>query len=218
MLKLLPLFFALSLVGCQRQSPADAVPAKQPAQVKSTVLVGGGCDGCELMFVGIPENIKAVDTSAAWREEGQKLLVKGTVFKKDGTTPAPGVILYYWHTDNEGYYSPRPGMDKRAERHGHIRGWLKTGADGKYALYTIRPAPYPNEDMPAHMHPSIKEPGLNEYYIDEFVFDDDPLLTPAKRKALENRGGSGIMKVTIANGMQVAERDIILGRNIPDYP
>ena len=42
-----------------------------------------------------------------------------------------------------------------------------------------------------HIHISIREPEIkNEYYIDELVFDDDPLLTTAKRAALENRGGT----------------------------
>ena len=41
----------------------------------------------------------------------------------------------------------------------------------------------------------------NEYYIDEFVFDDDVLLTGAKRKALENRGGSGVHFVSLPRGL-----------------
>jgi len=182
-------------------------------------LVGGGCDGCELMFVGMPANIKSVDTSVGWIEKGQKLLVTGTAFTIDGKTPAPNVVIYYWQTDNNGYYSPKNGMDVKAKRHGHIRGWVKTDENGKYAIYTIRPAPYPNENIPAHIHISIKEPNIkNEYYIDEFVFDDDKLLTGEKRKALENRGGSGVLRILISGYLQVAEHDIILGVNIPNYP
>ncbi len=110
-------------------------------------------------------------------------------------------------------------MDEKAKRHGHIRGWVKTDENGKYLIYTIRPAPYPNEIIPAHIHTSIKEPSIdNEYYIDEFVFDDDKLLTSAKRKALENRGGSGIFRVLISGDLQIAEHNIILGLNIPNYP
>ena len=182
-------------------------------------IVGDGCDGCEIMFVGMPANIKPVDTSVGWSEKGQKLLVTGIVFKTDGKTPAPNVIIYYWQTDNKGYYSPKAGMDEKAKRHGHIRGWVKTDENGKYSIYTIRPAPYPNENIPAHIHTSIKEPDIdNEYYIDEFVFDDDKLLTGTKRKVLENRGGSGILRILISNDLQIAEHNIILGLNIPNYP
>ncbi|MCE7063844.1 hypothetical protein [Dyadobacter sp. CY326] len=87
------------------------------------------------------------------------------------------------------------------------------------AIYTIKPGAYPNEFIPAHIHTSIKEPGIaNEYYIDEFVFDDDPLLTTAERKKLERRGGSGILRLQEQSGIQVAEHDIVLGLNVPNYP
>jgi len=202
---------------------ACRLPTKSNETVSQTSdtnkLVGGGCDGCELMYVGMPTNIKAVDTSAGWREEGQKLLIKGTVFEKDGKTPAPHVVIYYWQTDHNGFYSPKPGMEENAKRHGHIRGWVKTDIQGNYSIFTIRPAPYPNENIPAHIHVSIKEPNIdNEYYIDEFVFDDDKLLTSEKRNALENRGGCGILYVLTKDKIQIAEHNILLGFNIPNYP
>jgi protocatechuate 3,4-dioxygenase, beta subunit len=212
------LFAALfnMLTSCMAQSK-DKTSASNKTEPNK--IVGGGCDGCEIMFVGMPNMMDAVDTSAAWREAGQKLLLTGTVFNHDGKTSAPDVIIYYWQTDNNGFYSPKPGMDERAKRHGHIRGWVKTDSNGKYSIYTIIPGPYPNEDMPAHIHTSIKEPTIdNEYYIDEFVFDDDKLLTTEKRKALENRGGSGILKVLESGDLQIAEHNIILGLNIPNYP
>jgi protocatechuate 3,4-dioxygenase, beta subunit len=140
------------------------------------------------------------------------------VFMSDGKTPAPGVILYYWHTDNNGYYSPREGMDENAKRHGHLRGWVKTGADGRYAIYTIKPAAYPNRSDPAHIHSIVKEPAKNEYFIDDFIFDDDPLLTADRRSRLENRGGNGILRTTRPGDLLIAERDIILGLNVPGYP
>jgi len=110
-------------------------------------------------------------------------------------------------------------MDEKVKMHGHIRGWVKSDENGKYSIYTIRPTPYPTRDMPAHIHTSIKEPNIkDEYYIDGFVFADDILLTGKKIKALENRGGSGILRVLIDKNMQVAEHNIILGLNIPNYP
>ena len=118
----------------------------------------------------MPESItlNSVVTSAALQKRTE-LLIKGTVFKKDGKTPAPDVIIYYWQTDANGYYSPIDGMDEAFKRHGHIRGWVKTDNSGRYAIYTIRPAPYPNSDIPAHIHTSIKEPHVIRILIDEFV-------------------------------------------------
>lgn len=206
------------LTSCNEQTKNNNQITSNNTADKSE-LVGGGCDGCELMYVEIPTNIQSVDTSAGWIETGQKLLVTGTVFKLDGKMPASNVVIYYWQTDNNGYYSQKQGMDEKAKRHGYIRGWIKTDEKGKYALYTIKPAPYPNENIPAHIHTSIKEPNIdNEYYIDEFVFDDDKFLTSEKRKALENRGGSGILRVLISGDLQIAEHNIILGLNIPNYP
>jgi len=212
----LPAIFFMFIISCNEGTNNNSVPASNTGKKE---IIGGGCDGCELMYVGMPANITSADTSAGWTEKGQKLLVTGTVLKTDSKTPASDVIIYYWQTDNNGYYSPKEGMDEKAKKHGHIRGWVKPDQNGKYAIYTIRPAPYPNETMPAHIHLSIKEPDIdNEYYIDELVFDDDTLLTTEKRKAMEHRGGSGILKVYLNNDLQVAEHNIMLGLNIPNYP
>ena len=137
-------------------------------------------------------------------------MVTGTIYKLDGKTPAPNVILYYYHTDINGLYAGKQGLDPRVVRHGYIRGWVKSDATGKYAIYTVRPAPYPNRNFEAHIHPSIKEPTIDkEYYIDEFVFDDDKLLTGEKRKKLPNRGGSGILRVFKKGDLQIAEHNKI---------
>jgi len=182
-------------------------------------LVGGGCDGCELMFVDVPKNISSTSYSPAWNTDAQKLLITGKVFNADGTTPAVDIIIYYWQTDNNGYYADKSYLDVRVKRHGYIRGWVKSDAGGDYSIYTIKPKAYPNRDIPAHIHLSIKEPAIeDEYYIDNLVFDYDLLLTTEKRKTLKNRGGSGILRTFKNNGLLIGEHNIILGLNIPNYP
>ena len=213
------LIIYLILFSSCNSKPENTNQNKQSNLNEKKLLIGGGCDGCELMYNGMPSNIHSTDTSPGWYEKGQKLLITGTIFEIDGRTPAANIIIYYWQTDNNGYYSPIKGMDENTKRHGHIRGWVKSDENGKYSIYTIKPIPYPNENIPAHIHTSIKEPAIaNEYYIDEFVFDDDKLLTSEKRKALENRGGSGILRVLLKDNLQIAEHNIILGLNIPNYP
>jgi protocatechuate 3,4-dioxygenase beta subunit len=65
----------------------------------------------------------------------------------------------------------------------------------------------------------IKEPHLaNEYYIDDLVFDDDPLLTSRERRSMNNKGGNGILRVVHKDSLQIAEHNIILGMNIAGYP
>lgn len=210
------LFFLIILsfgysTGCNGQT-------ENSNHTKENLVVGGPFENGEFLYIGMPDNIKSIDTSAGWTQNGQKLLITGTIFKRDGKTPAPGVILYYYHTDVNGYYPNREGLDQRVVRHGYIRGWVKSDKNGKYSICTVRPASYPNSDLPAHIHPAIKEPNINEYYIDEFVFDDDKFLTGEKRKNLENRGGSGILRVLVSGDSQIAEHDIILGLNVPNYP
>jgi len=197
--------------GCNGQK-------KEARSIGKNEIAGGGCDGCDLMYVGMPTNINSVDTCVDWRGKGQKLLLRGNVYKVDGKTPAPGIIVYYYHTDTTGHYAKKDNKPENQTVHGYIRGWVKTDSRGRYAIYTLRPAPYPDNNTPAHIHVVIKEPKLNEYYIDELVFDDDKLLTGQKRKALENRGGSGILSLLHSGDLQVAEHNIILGLNIPNYP
>ncbi len=176
--------------------------------------VGGPCDRCDLMYDGMPKNM-SWQTTLGNKEPGEPMIIEGTIFRKDGKTPAPNVILYVYHTDAKGYYSNIPGQKEII--HGHLRGWMKTGADGRYKFTSIRPAPYPERNNPAHVHPLIKEEGLTLYWIDEYLFDDDPLVTDEVRKKEQKRGGNGIIHLSKKEGVWRGERDIILGVNIPGY-
>lgn len=204
------------LFGCKQKT---AQPQQETGTSKNT-FVGGGCEGCEAVFESpVPfDQLNETDTLPGFNEHGQRLLVEGIIYKRDGKTPAPGVVLYVYHTGTNGLYESRNGDSGWAKRHGYHRGWVKTNERGEFRFYTIKPAPYPDARIPAHIHPTVKEPVLNEYYIDEFVFDDDPLLVKSERDKMENRGGNGILKTTMVNGMLVAKRNIILGLNIPHYP
>ena len=173
----------------------------------------------------LPAKISAIDTSAGWNQNGQKLLLTGVVVQQDGITPAPDVVLYYYQTNVEGRYVHKPDEErsmppnKLGQTHGYIRGRVKTDSDGRYFIYTVRPGSYPSRTEPAHVHVTVKEPNsIKEYYIDDFVFDDDMLLTTTKRRKMENRGGSGVLRTVQRNNLVIGERNIILGLNIPDYP
>lgn len=187
--------------------------------IKQNSLVGGGCDGCELMYVSMPKHISNTHTSVGWNGKGQKLLIEGIVYKLDGITPASDIILYYWHTDETGLYRSDNNTATDAVKHGKLRGWVKTGQDGSYQIKTTRPAPYPNEDIPSHIHISVKEPGIpNEYYLD-WYFDDDKLYLSHRRKYGKfDRGGTEVLRVLVQGDTQIVEHNVILGLNIPDYP
>jgi protocatechuate 3,4-dioxygenase beta subunit len=183
--------------------------------------IGGPCEGCEAIYESpVPFNeLKSFVLLPETSWDGKKPLgINGIVYKADGKTPAPDVVLYLYQTDETGHY-PKKGDEKGwAKRHGFLRGWVKTDEKGAYKFGSLRPAPYPGHTDPAHIHVVVKEPDRNEYYIDEFLFSDDPLLTEAVKKGLPDRGGSGIIKLIDVGNMYKGSRNIYLGKNIPGYP
>lgn len=184
------------------------------AQQKS---IGGPCESCEMMFEGMPQQISERTTIAKSGEEGEPLIMSGIIYRQDGKTPAPGVILYVYHTDSKGLYSPGPKQTE-AVRHGHLRGWVKSNEQGYYEFRTIRPASYPESKAPQHIHPIIYEPVKGYYWIDEYLFKDDPFLTEAEKSHARERGGSGIIDMKKNSyGEWEGKRNIILGKNIPNY-
>lgn len=181
-------------------------------------LVGGPCEGCEAIFEYGDRQLSPVDTLPDFKNSGPQLKVTGTIYKNDGKTPAPGVILYVYHTNQGGIYPTNGDEQGWARRHGYIRGWVKTGADGRYTFYTLKPGTYPSRNAPAHIHPTILEPGGKYYYIAEYLFDDDPLLDKESQSSGTPRGGTnGILTLHKKDGLLMGERDIILGKNVPNY-
>ena len=187
---------------------------------KDDLKVGGNCETCEAIYESPVsfDNINSVAELPDYKEQGPRMVISGTIYKRDGKTPAPGVVLYIYHTDQTGHYTNKNNTTGPGSRHGYIRGWIKSDAKGHYKFYTLRPAIYPERNSPAHIHPIIKEPGISEYWIDEFVFDDDTLVNDTFRKKMEKRGGPGVIKLHKENGILTGYRDIILGLNVPGYP
>ena len=208
---LTPVLLICCLSSCAQHT------ANEPATTKPKI--GGNCEGCEAIFESpvALDKLDYIDTLPGCGEPGPNIEISGVIYRKDGKTPAPGVVLYVYHTDQSGLYSNKLNQPGWAKRHGSIRGWIRTNEKGEYRFYTQIPASYPNSNNPKHIHPTIKEPGLNEYWIDEFIFDDDPLFQPPK-PGQKARGGSGVLHPEMKDGLYRAKRDIILGLNVPGYP
>lgn len=208
------LFACLNLTSCNSQNTK-----------KETETLSDDFDKSMPFYYKMPKNLSATDISPAFKENGQKILLTGTVYQIDGKKPASNVILYYYQTNTEGIYATKESEErnmpknKLGQTHGYIRGWVKTDEQGNYSIYTVKPETYPSRDQPAHVHITVKEKNMDEpYYIDDFVFDNDRLLTTQWRKNMENRGGSGVIRFVKKDSLLIGERDIILGLNIPDYP
>lgn len=184
----------------------------------ATRHVGGPCEGCEAIFEFGNKTLGPVDIMPDYKDSGPKMEISGTIYKRDGRTPAKDVILYTYHTDQTGIYPVKGDEKGWGKRHGWIRGWIKTDASGKYKFLTLMPAPYPGRDNPAHVHAIVKEPSVNEYWIDDYLFEGDPLLSEKHRASQNQRAGNGILKPGKTKaGILLAHRDIILGLNIPNY-
>jgi protocatechuate 3,4-dioxygenase beta subunit len=212
-----PLILILSQTGCaQNNSSSRTINHPSPNEIK----VGGGCEGCEGIYESkvLFKQLNEVDTLPDFNEQGPKIEISGTIFLQDGKTPAKDVILYIYHTDQKGLYSGKGNETGWGKKHGYIRGWIKTDVNGYYKFYTLVPASYPESNNPKHIHPTIKEPGKSAYWIDDFVFDDDPLLSTKVKTKANPVGGNGVLKTVMKVGLLKATRDIILGLHVSDYP
>ena len=100
------------------------------------------------------------------------MILTGKVLDVDGH-PRGGVEIYAYHTDANGLYRPE-GWSSLPPR---LQGTLHTAADGTYQIDTIRPTPYPNRTIPAHIHFHLRAPGMHEQ-SEILWFTGDPLLKP----------------------------------------
>ncbi|MBU6411865.1 MAG: hypothetical protein KGS45_00180 [Planctomycetes bacterium] len=66
----------------------------------------------------------------------------------------------------------------------HLRAVAITDDLGRYSFTTIRPGPYPGTGDPEHIHLHVDAAVHAHTYI-TFWFDDDPLVTDAKRRSLD---------------------------------
>jgi len=105
-------------------------------------------------------------------EPGEPLAVLGRVFAPDGRSPAPGVTVYAYNTDAQGYYG-----ENHAEFPPRIYGWMKTDAGGRFGLRTIRPGRYPGMRVAAHIHFTFWGAGFPPQWVDELRFEGDSYLT-----------------------------------------
>lgn len=113
-------------------------------------------------------------TLTSQQEPGEPLVVSGTICAQDGKSPAAGLRIYVYQTDADGYYN-RPVNDNRNPR---IKGWMRTGADGRYEFRTIKPAPYPGNSIPAHIHVHLAGTNVPEHWVTDYWFAGDKFLKP----------------------------------------
>jgi protocatechuate 3,4-dioxygenase beta subunit len=165
----------------------DLVGARRTAGLVASVAVVVSLFGAEPALAQRerpprPATMSWQATVAAEQEPGEPLVISGTVFAADGKTPAPGIVVYAYQTDARGLYTPdgRPGVPR-------LHGWMRTDDRGRYEFRTIRPASYPGQRVPAHIHMSV-DAGGGEATVDDIHFRGDPLLSPADQARMAEGG------------------------------
>ena len=123
-----------------------------------------------------PEKLSSTLVLVDDKEPGDRLLVSGTVYDRNGKKPMPGVTLYIYHTDRNGLYHRDENSVPR------IHGWLKTDKDGRYEIRTIKPGSYPRQRIAAHIHIKASGEGIPEHYVEELHFEGDPYVSERDRQ------------------------------------
>jgi len=182
-----------------------------PACAQSSTDPLPACEWCGAQDA--PEDAPLTSITIAGPDEpGERIRLVGRIYESDAETPAAGVLVYAYHTDADGVYRTEDGETGNGRRHGVLRGWLRTGPDGRYEIRSVKPAPYPNRSEPAHVHTTLTPPGGPERWLDSTVFLGDPLLSDEQRA----RGASGdrfsevVDLVPDEEGVLVGRRDIVM--------
>ena len=136
---------AVAMTGCDN-TPA-AAPTTSPAAAPTSP------SGCAIAASGpaaeasvlVPGPINGVPASTA---VGEPLTIVATVLGP-GCQAASEAEIMVWHTDARGLYGPGAGTDECC----YYGGTVRTDANGRFELDTIRPAQYPQASAPpAHIH------------------------------------------------------------------
>ena len=190
---------------------ARSSPAEKASPVRPNLY---NCEGCEAVVERPSQSMLSTVQLATADEPGERMILSGRATLPDGAAAA-NVVIYAHHTNVDGLYANGTNENEWSRRHGRLRGWAKTDADGNYRFNTIKPAPYPDMTMPAHVHLYIGEPDRRPYYIDDVVFDGEYGVTGSYRAKQEFRGGGGIVKLEKSSGgIWLARRDIKLERHV----
>jgi protocatechuate 3,4-dioxygenase beta subunit len=193
------------LLNCRSNTLAQKMDENILSLIRKNAITDADCNWCGAKDV--PDNVSWKTVLAGESDKGEPIIISGRVFRTDGVTPAPNALIYFYHTDTEGFYGRKGEV-----RHGRYRGWLLTDAQGRYEFRTIKAAPYPGRTFAAHIHMTLTTKSLKENSVDSILFEGDRFITPEERNMAGKKGGfNPILKLEKgADGIQRGVRDIQL--------
>ncbi|MGE3800457.1 MAG: FlgD immunoglobulin-like domain containing protein [Candidatus Kapaibacterium sp.] len=114
---------------------------------------------------------------AAQEEAGTRLFLNGTVYANDCLTPLPNVVLDIWHADDSGCYSRFEDCENPTQDDYKLRGIIRTGSEGTFALETVKPGHYLNGSQfrPSHIHLIVRHPEIEDL-VTQLYFEGDPYI------------------------------------------
>ncbi len=152
--------------------------------------------------------------------EGATVVVEGFVRDLDGN-PVEGAVIELWQTAENGLYYSQDGVQDDF----NLCCSMKTGADGRYAMTTVKPAPYKVPDdgpvgelfratgrtpwRPSHLHFIVQAEGLKSLVTEVFA-DGDPYIDS---DAVFGVRSDLIMKYVESHDLDALPDDLAIGRN-----
>lgn len=151
-------------------------------------------------------------------EPGTPFVLTGEVRAVDGTK-LPAATVELWHADDLGYYSQfAPGLPEW-----NLRGTFVADENGRFAIHTVRPAPYqiPTDGAcgqliraagwhawrPAHLHLKVSSPGYElittQLYFPGDLHNDDDIADAVKPELMLDPKPAG-------DGAEIAIYDFVL--------
>src|SRR5687767_7729338 len=73
-------------------------------------------------FINVPNDLTSTLTINGNDEQGEPLMISGTIYKKNGE-PFPDLVLYAYHPDHTGHYSKKGKETGVQKWHGKLHGW-----------------------------------------------------------------------------------------------
>ena len=192
------------LIGCESDTLAHIPENDVLSLIKKNANTSPSVNWCGA--IDAPSNVTWKSVLSKKSDRDKPMMISGTVFQSNGITPAPNILIYFYHTDSEGYY----GRGGGEVRHGYFRGWMLTDAKGQYEFASIKPAAYPDRTFAAHVHMTLTGVDRKEESIDSILFEGDRFITAQER--IPQRGGFNPIVTLIpgSDGILRARRNVQL--------